>query len=86
MPPAPLFCDRIPKNACCHNILCAVLLQWTENAVFQQIAKIDLYGRKKRPQRRKSRPKPTACLCPTCMLALSACARCEIFQVSEAGF
>lgn len=57
----------------------AVLLQRTEPAVFQQIEKMDLYGRKKRPQRRKSRPKPAACLCPACTLSPSACVRCESY-------
>ena len=61
----------------------AVLLQRTEPAVFQQIEKMDLYGRKKRPQRRKSRPKPATCLCPTCMLTPNDCVRCETYQTSE---
>ncbi len=61
----------------------AVLLQRTEPAIFQQIEKMDLYGRKKRPQRRKSRPKPAACLCPACMLSPSACVRCESDQTRK---
>ena len=54
----------------------AIRLQRTEPAVSQQTEKMDLYGRGANPSRRKSGPKPPACLCDTCELDKSACPRC----------
>ncbi|MEQ2619465.1 relaxase/mobilization nuclease domain-containing protein [Hominicoprocola fusiformis] len=44
----------------------ALELGRTEPAVYQQIEKLDLYGRKQNPQRQRSGKKPPECLCDRC--------------------
>ena len=56
----------------------AIKLQRTEPAIMQQIEKMDLYRRKEAPARRKSAPKPPACLCDNCQLDRSLCPRCGV--------
>ncbi len=51
----------------------AIKLQRTEPAILQQIEKMDLYRRKDAPVRRKSDPKPPACLCDGCKLDPASC-------------
>lgn len=51
----------------------AIRLQRTEPAIMQQIEKMDLYRRKEAPVRRKSDPKPPACLCDNCKLDPASC-------------
>lgn len=51
----------------------AIRLQRTEPAIMQQIEKMDLYRRKESPARRKSTPKPPACLCDNCQLDPASC-------------
>ena len=51
----------------------AIKLQRSEPAIMQQIEKIDLYRRKEAPVRRKSDPKPPACLCDNCKLDPASC-------------
>jgi len=51
----------------------ALQLQRTEPAIFQMIEKLDLYNRKECPARRKSTPKPPACLCENCQLDPELC-------------
>lgn len=58
----------------------AIRLQRTEPAIMQQIEKMDLYRRKETPVRRKSTPKPPACLCDTCQLDSASCPRCGAYQ------
>lgn len=54
----------------------AVRLQRGEPAVYQQIERLDLYGRAERPRRRRKKTKHYDCLCDICRLDPSACARC----------
>lgn len=54
----------------------ALELQRSEPAVYQMIEKLDLYNRKSQPQRRKSAPKPPACLCENCQLDPALCPNC----------
>lgn len=63
----------------------SIVLQRTEPAVMQQAEKLDLYGRKERPLRRKSEPKPCACLCDGCKLAADLCPRCQACLADEEG-
>lgn len=58
----------------------ALELQRTEPAICQQIEKLDLYGRKEAPIRRKSEPKSPVCLCAVCNLDPSLCPNCEARQ------
>ncbi len=51
----------------------AIKLQRTEPAIMQQIEKMDLYRRKEAPIRRKSDPKPPACLCDNCKIDPASC-------------
>lgn len=51
----------------------ALELQRTEPATIQMIEKLDLYSRKDQPVRRKSSPKPPACLCASCQLDPALC-------------
>lgn len=51
----------------------AIILQRTEQAVAQQIEKLDLYQRKENPQRQKSFTKEPVCLCPNCRLDPASC-------------
>ena len=44
----------------------ALELGRTEPAVYQQIEKLDLYGRKQNPQRQRNGKKPPECLCGRC--------------------
>lgn len=44
----------------------ALELGRTEPAVYQQIEKLDLYGRKQNPQRQRNDKKPPECLCGRC--------------------
>ena len=44
----------------------ALELGRTEPAVYQQIEKLDLYGRKQNPQRQRNGKKPPECLCDRC--------------------
>ena len=44
----------------------ALELGQTEPAVYQQIEKLDLYGRKQNPQRQRNGKKPPECLCGRC--------------------
>ena len=44
----------------------ALELGRTEPAVYQQIEKMDLYGRKQNPQRQRNGKKPPECLCGRC--------------------
>ena len=53
----------------------AVRLQRGEPAVYQQIERLDLYGRAERPRRRKKKRKHYGCLCDTCPLDPDTCAR-----------
>lgn len=55
----------------------AILLQRTEPAVYQQIEKLDLYERKRNPQRAPKALKAPTCLCNDCNLDRSLCPRCE---------
>ena len=50
----------------------ALCLQRTEPAVFQQIEKMDLYERRRRPSRRRS-VKQMICLCNRCECAGEQC-------------
>ena len=54
----------------------AIRLQRTEPAISQQIKKMDLYGRKDRPKRRKYHRKAPQCRCATCEVGRSLCPRC----------
>ena len=63
----------------------AIRLQRTEPAIMQQIQKIDLYRRKEALVRRKSDPKPPACLWHTCQLDSASCHRCGACQQLEEG-
>ncbi len=54
----------------------AVQLQRTEPAVFQQIEKMDLYGRKENPQRRRNSCKEAVCLCRDCQFVTGCTSRC----------
>lgn len=51
----------------------ALTLKRTEPAIFQQIEKDDLYGRKSNPQRRRSSVKRSICLCASCTADPSIC-------------
>ena len=51
----------------------ALRLQRSEPAIFQMIEKMDLYNRKEQPVRKKSPPKPPACLCENCQLNPDQC-------------
>ena len=44
----------------------ALELGRTEPAVYQEIEKLDLYGRKQNPQRQRNGKKPPECLCGRC--------------------
>lgn len=58
----------------------ALELGRTEPAVYQQIEKLDLYGRKQNPQRQRSGKKPPDCLCGRCGNDSTSCpllAHCE---------
>lgn len=50
----------------------AILLCRSEPAIMQQIEKMDLYGRKTNPQRRKGAKRPS-CLCSVCQLPETLC-------------
>ncbi len=51
----------------------ALELGRTEPAVYQQIEKLDLYGRKQNPQRQRNGKKPPECLCDRCMADPALC-------------
>ena len=51
----------------------ALELGRTEPAVYQQIEKMDLYGRKQNPQRQRNGKKPPECLCDRCMADPALC-------------
>ncbi len=52
----------------------SLTLQRTEPAIFQQIEKDDLYGRKANPQRKRSAVRRcSTCLCATCTADSSIC-------------
>ena len=58
----------------------ALELGRTEPAVYQQIEKMDLYGRKQKPQRQRNGKKPPDCLCGRCGNDPTSCpllAQCE---------
>ncbi len=58
----------------------ALELGRTEPAVYQQIEKMDLYGRKQNPQRQRNGKKPPDCLCGRCGNDPTSCpllAQCE---------
>lgn len=63
----------------------AIRLQRTEPAIMQQIEKMDLYRRKEAPLRRKSDPKPPACLCANCQLDPASCPHRGACQQSVEG-
>ncbi len=63
----------------------AIRLQRTEPAIMQQIEKMDLYRRKDAPKRRKSTPKPPACLCDNCQFDPASCPRRGACQQSVEG-
>ena len=53
----------------------AIYLQRTEPAVFQQIEKQDLYGRKDYPQRQQTPYSVCRCRCTKCQLSVAKCPR-----------
>ena len=54
----------------------SIRLQRTEPAVFQQIEKMDLYQRKKRPRRQRAAGKTCGgCYCPSCEVDQRSCPR-----------
>jgi hypothetical protein len=53
----------------------AVQLQRTEPAIWQQIEKMDLYGRQQRPQRIPRAVQKPECLCRNCRAAWNDCPR-----------
>lgn len=61
----------------------ALELHRSEPAVCQMIEKLDLYNRKTQPVRKKSPPKPPACLCANCQLDRSLCPRCCYAMASQ---
>lgn len=63
----------------------AIRLQRTEPAIMQQIEKMDLYRRKESPARRKSTPRPPACLYDNCQLDPASCPRCGACLQLEEG-
>ena len=52
----------------------AVRLQRSEPAIYQQIEKMDLYGRKAKPKRKKKQNSPR-CLCNRCKCSGNTCPR-----------
>lgn len=63
----------------------AMRLQRTEPAIMQQIEKMDLFRCKEVPVRRKSDPKPPACLCDNCKLDPASCPHRGAYQHSVEG-
>lgn len=61
----------------------AVALQRTEWAVIQQAEKMDLYGRKENPQRRKSDQPKAVCLCDLCQLRQTCHEPCKDYIRSQ---
>lgn len=61
----------------------AIRLQRTEPAVCQQIEKMDLYGRKDHPRRRRGRMKPHDCLCSICQADDRLCPHCNTYETAE---
>lgn len=62
----------------------AIELQRTEPAVFQQIEKMDLYGRKDHPKRRKYKPR-CGCLCSNCRDDYESCPKRIQVAKEESG-
>ena len=62
----------------------AVRLQRSERAIYQQIEKMDLYGRKANPKRNQKQKAPS-CLCSRCKCARNACPRYPESQSNQEG-
>lgn len=62
----------------------AVRLQRSEPAIYQQIEKMDLYGRKTKPKR-KTKQKEPSCLCNRCKCAGNVCPRYLECQSNREG-
>ena len=61
----------------------AVRLQRGEPAVYQQIERLDLYGRAERPRRHRKQDRRYSCLCDRCRLDSGACARCGRYKAKK---
>ena len=68
---AKLFCEGVGISEM------SLILQRTERAIAQQIEKMDLYGRQRYPQRRKTPRKDSGCLCDVCTAADDVCPRMQ---------
>ena len=60
-----------------------IRLQRTEPAINQHIEKMDLYGRKDWPKRRRYPRKALQCCCSTCKANRSLCPRCNAYNEVE---
>ena len=61
----------------------AIRLQRTEQAICQQIEKMDLYNRKANPRRHKGGTKLPRCLCEICQVPRECCSVCQHNVVEE---